>query len=65
MLHYSGDITGMQLALLARHYIWMYHKPGDEEVRVPFIDLVKRKRRYVKFVKDSNITEWIFIDLVD
>lgn len=66
MLHYSGDITAMELAEQARKaQLKMYAVPGATVCLVPFMDLQKGKKRYVKFEKMPGVKGWIFVDLVD
>ena len=63
MLHYTGDITALQLGQRAKEYLWMYGKQGSEFAYVPFMDLEKGRKRFVKFQWLAD--QWVFVDLVD
>ncbi len=65
MLHYGGNITAMELAMLAKGYIWMYLKAGESVVLVPYVDLVEGRKRFVRFEKIAGVSDWVFVDLVD
>jgi hypothetical protein len=65
MLHYYGDKLAMSLGQEAKFYIPLYQKPGEQTVLVPFIDLGKNRKRFVKFEKLAGISEWVFVDLID
>jgi hypothetical protein len=65
MLHYYGDITGMELAEKARFYIPLYLQPDKSVVLVPFMDLERKRKRYVKFEKAEGVSGWIYTDMVD
>lgn len=61
MLHYAGDITAMALGDKAKFYIHLYEN-GEDICLVPFIDLEKGRKRFVKFEKLASV--WCFVDLV-
>jgi len=63
MLHYLGDIEAHELGYQAKSYIFMYEKDGQDVCLVPYRDLEKRKKRFVKFEK--MLSQWVFVDLVD
>ena len=62
MLRYYGDITAMDLGEKAKFYIQIYDN-GSDTCLVPFIDLEKNRKRFVKFIQLNN--QWVFVDLVD
>lgn len=63
MLHYAGDLTAFDLGQKAKEYLWMYAKPGKEFAYVPFMDVEKGKKRFVKFQTLND--QWVFVDLVN
>jgi hypothetical protein len=63
MLHYYGNQLAMELGQAAKFYITLYQKPGEQTVLVPFMDLSKNRKRFVKFELLAGV--WCFVDLVD
>lgn len=64
MLHYSGDLMALELGKAAREpYIRLYHTPGMPVAFVPFFDLDKGRKRYVKY--EWLAGQWVFVDVVD
>jgi len=63
MLHYHGDQLALELGEAAKEYIKLYMEVNCEYVFVPFFDLSKNKRRFVKFTWLND--QWVFVDLVE
>lgn len=63
MLHYEGDITAMELGREGLHYLWCYRKEGSNTAYVPYMDLVRGKKRFIKY--GYLLGQWVFLDLVN
>ncbi len=63
MLHRGGQMEEWELEAAARGYIFMYAVTGEDVCLVPFKDLDKGRKRFVKFQKLAE--QWCFVDLVD
>ncbi|GAA4328518.1 hypothetical protein [Flaviaesturariibacter amylovorans] len=63
MIHFWGSLMAMGLGEKARERIWLYERPGQEFCLVPFWDMEKGRKRFVKFQR--MLDQWVFVDLVD
>jgi hypothetical protein len=63
MLHYAGDIEAHELGESAKSYLQLYARADDQTVYIPYQDLVKKRKRFIKFEKLND--QWVFVDLVD
>ena len=63
MLHYLGDAMAMELGHAAKRYLQLYAKKGADTAFVPFVDIDKGKKRYVKFMWLNE--QWVYVDIVD
>lgn len=63
MIHYAGDIEAFELGERAKEYIPLYERSGEDVCLVAYKDLVRGRKRYVKFERLND--QWVFVDLVD
>lgn len=65
MLNYFGGQMALELGERAKSYLDIYAKAGAEYAFVPFRDLERGKKRWVKFQRMAGVDGWVYVDLVD
>jgi hypothetical protein len=63
MLHYAGDIEAHELGEKGKFYLQLYARAGEPFAYVPFKDLERGRKRYIKY--EWMLDQWVYVDLVE